>query len=125
MILICKPPSGDAKPRAEITLSKGLKIMASSGIERVRISAGRKSIPWDFSSSSWKALEGEGEERVEGRRRTVIFVEGLLVVVRVWREWRIAVPSSPRPNRRMDFGDGILCGKSWAVMGSCDGILKR
>lgn len=48
---------------------------------------------------------GEGEERVEGRRRAVIVgrVEGGKVEVARWeREWRVGRPSSPAPRTRME-----------------------
>ena len=51
---------------------------------------------WRYESSD--TLEGEGEERVEGRRRTVILVcEG----EREERWVTMAVPSSPAPRTRM------------------------
>ncbi len=50
--------------------------MLSSAGERETMSAARNVIPWDLRVESWVALLGEGLERVEGRRRTVMVVYG-------------------------------------------------
>lgn len=58
-------------------------------------------------------LAGSVEVSVEGRRRTVMLVEG---GESVEREERIAVPSSPAPRTRMCWGGGMVVG--WRGVGS-------
>lgn len=51
-----------------------------------------------FKASSSRALAGEGEVMVEGRRRT----ESLVLGGEMWaRDVRTAIPSSPAPRTRM------------------------
>ena len=58
-------------------------------------------------AASSALLEGEGEARVEGRKRTLILVlDGRRGCVE--REERIGVPSSPAPRTRMQCGEDIL-----------------
>jgi hypothetical protein len=67
-------------------------------MEEVAMSPGKKETPRERRWDSSVSFEGEEEEIVEGRRRTVIFVVG---GAREERWVRIAVPSSPAPRTRM------------------------
>lgn len=66
----------------------------------VAMSPGRKEMLRAERAESSAILEGEGEERVEGRRRTVILVVG---GARAARLVRMEVPNSPAPRTRMLF----------------------
>jgi len=79
-------------------VSKGLNRDESSEMEEVAISPGKKEMLSSLRVDSSSCLEGEGVLIVEGRKSTVIFVEG---GAREEREVRIAVPSSPAPRTRM------------------------
>jgi hypothetical protein len=103
-ILTCEP-GPDAKPRQEIIVPKGLNRDESSEMEEVAISPGKKEMLSSLRVDSSSSLEGEGVLIVEGRKRTVIFVEG---GAREEREVRIAVPSSPAPRTRMLELKGVI-----------------
>lgn len=78
-----------------------MKRSTKEGRERERMSAGRNFIDRDERVDSSRALEEEGDERVEGRMRTVRVVNcGLIFETEVKIEW----PSSPRPKTRMFLG---------------------
>jgi hypothetical protein len=79
-------------------VSKRLNRDESSEMEEVAISPGKKEILSSLRVDSSSFLEGEVVLIVEGRTRTVIFVEG---GAREESEVRIAVPSSPAPRTRM------------------------
>jgi len=79
-------------------VSKGLNRDESSEMEEVVISLGKKEMLSSLRVDSSSCLEGGGLLIVEGRKRTVIFIEG---GVNEEREVRIAVPSSPAPRTRM------------------------
>ena len=79
-------------------MSKGSNRDESSEMEEVVISPGRKEMLSSLRVDSSSCLEGGGVLIVEGRKRTVIFVEG---GAREEKEIRIAVPSSPAPRTRM------------------------
>ena len=94
-------------------VSNGLKSAASSEIEELAMSPARKERLSDLRWSSSCFLEGDGEERVEGRRRTVIFVVG---GARKERWVRMEVPSSPAPRTRI-FVVIVVD----AIIGFCEG----
>jgi hypothetical protein len=79
-------------------VSKGLNRDESSEMEEVAISPGKNEMLSSLRVDNSSCLEGEGVLIVEGRKRTVIFVEG---GAREEREVKIAVPSSPAPSTRM------------------------
>lgn len=67
-------------------------------MESFATSPGRNEMPKEERLSSSFFLDGEGEDVVLGRRRTVILVDG---GARKERAVRMAVPSSPAPRMRI------------------------
>lgn len=63
VIFTCEP-GPEAKPRAEMTRSKGLKSSVSEERERALISAPRVDIPWVRRVSISAFLEADGSEIV-------------------------------------------------------------
>lgn len=95
-------------------VSKGWKSWASEEGVEVAMSPGRKEMlrerRWESSARFW----GVGEESVEGRRSTVMLVEG---GERALRCVKIEVPSSPAPRTRILVED-MLVVRIWQECGS-------
>ena len=96
-------PAGPAKPVQEIMVVKGAKVEAREDAVEVVMSRARKEMS-RLRSWEWRLdCEGEGEERVVGRRASVIV--GREEGGRVWECWarerRMGRPSSPAPRTRI------------------------
>ena len=87
-------------------VSYGAKRKESWEVEEVAMSPGRNEILSALRAESSDCLNTEGEVIVEGRNKTVIFVEG---GERAERWVRMEVPSSPAPRTRMlELVDAII-----------------